>query len=222
MSLYRRQKKEVLEACLWLAAQGYFGSKLGSGGNVSVRLEEGLMAITPSSVCYQEMSEEDICVTGFDGSPVTVKKGRKPSIEAAMHGAIYQKRPDVKAVVHTHQTYASVFAALNMSIPALFDEVSWTLGPSIEVIPYALSGSAKLADNVASRLSNHAGAFIMQNHGSLALGNSLKQAMLYAELLEKVAHIYWMALATGKPVSTLPAEAIDYATMIRNNNLPIK
>lgn len=204
MSTLDNEKKDILDACLWLSDQGYFGSRRGSGGNISVRLSENAMAITPSGMKYQELSSDDICVVGFDSRAIDVKAGFRPSVETCLHGIIYQNRPDVNAVVHTHQIYGSVFAVLNMPIPALFDEVSWALGQIIDVIPYALSGSAELAANVGSKLANKAKAYIIQNHGILALGSTLDQAILHAELLEKVAHIYCLALSTGKPVTTLP------------------
>ena len=203
-SKYRAYKKEVLDASLWLSGHGYFGSLRGSGGNVSMRIDDAAMAITPSAAPYMELSVDDICIVGFDNNEIEIKKRRKPSIEAGMHSAIYQKRPDVNAIVHTHQTYGSVFAILNMPIPALFDEVSWALGKTIDVVPYALSGSNELAANVGGKLANNALAYIIQNHGILALGNSLDKALLHAELLEKAAQIYYLALSTGKSVSELP------------------
>ena len=219
MATYENEKKNVLAASLWLSEQGYFGSLRGSGGNVSVKVSDNAMAITPSSVRYQELSFEDICVVGFNNKVIEVKDGLKPSIESGMHGVIYQNRLDVNAVVHTHQIYGSVFAVLNTPIPALFDEVSFALGASIEMIPYALSGSAELAANVGSKLSNHANAYIIQNHGILALGKNLDKAVLHAELLEKVAHIYCLALSTGKTVNTLPASAADFAQALRNSDV---
>jgi L-ribulose-5-phosphate 4-epimerase len=215
MSLYANEKKEVLEASLWLSEQGYFGSLRGSGGNVSVRLSDNAMAVTPSSVKYQEMNVDDVCVVGFDNKAIEVKAGLKPSIEAGLHGIIYQKRPDVNAVVHTHQIYGSIFGVLNMPIPALFDEVSLALGYTVEIIPYALSGSSELAANVSEKLSNNANAYIIQNHGILVLGKNLDKAILHAELLEKIAHIYCLALSTGKPVCTLPASTTDFVAAMR-------
>ncbi|HPD55911.1 MAG TPA: class II aldolase/adducin family protein [Smithellaceae bacterium] len=203
-SKYKTYKKEVLNAGMWLSQHGYFGSLRGSGGNVSARIDDTTMAITPSGVKYQELSLNDICIIGFDNKEIAVKKGRKPSIESGMHSVIYQKRPEINAIVHTHQTYGSVFAILNLPIPALFDEVSWALGKIIQVVPYALSGSRELAANVGAKLSNNANAYIIQNHGILALGKTMNQALLHAELLEKAAQIYYLALSTGKPVTELP------------------
>jgi glutamate-1-semialdehyde 2,1-aminomutase len=219
MTKYESYRKDVLEASLWLSDQGYFGSYRGSGGNVSVRINETAMAITPSSVKYKELSAGDICVVGFDLSVIEGNDKFKPSVEAGMHSIIYRKRPDVNAIVHTHQIYGSVFGLINTPIPALFDEVSFSLGQMVEIIPYALSGSPELVNNVGGKLSNNANAYVIQNHGILALGKNLDKAILNAELLEKVAHIYYLALSTGKPVDTLPESIIELVAAVRNSEV---
>lgn len=218
MGLYDRYRKEVLEASLWLSDHGYFGSLRGTGGNVSMRIGNGLMAVTPSSVKYHEMTPEDICIVDFSIAPgsAVVEGSRAPSVEAGLHAAVYRGRPDVNAVIHTHQVYGSAFALLNLPIPPLLDEVTFALGESIEVVPYALSGSPELAANVAGKLGNNANAYIIQNHGILAFGKDMDKALLAVELLEKVAHIYWLALSTGKPVTTLPGEIQDTARALRD------
>jgi ribulose-5-phosphate 4-epimerase/fuculose-1-phosphate aldolase len=170
-------------------------------------------------VKYQEFSVADICVVGFDLSVIEENDKLKPSVEAGMHSIIYRKRPDVNAIVHTHQTYGSVFGLINTPIPALFDEVAFSLGQMVEIVPYALSGSSDLVDNVARKLSNNANAYILQNHGILALGKNLDKAVLNAELLEKVAHIYYLALSTGKPVNTLPESIIEVVAVVRNSEV---
>jgi L-ribulose-5-phosphate 4-epimerase len=177
------------------------------------------MAITPSSVKYQELSVADICVVGFDLSVIGENDKLKPSVEAGMHSIIYRKRPDVNAIVHTHQIYGSVFGLINTPIPALFDEVAFSLGQMVEIVPYALSGSPDLVNNVAGKLSNNANAYIIQNHGILALGKNLDKAILNAELLEKVAHIYYLAISTGKPINTLPESIVDLVAAVRNNEV---
>ena len=212
---YLKYKKEVRLSALWLSEHGYFGSLRGSGGNVSVRIDADLMAITPSGVRYSEMTDEDIFVVGLDLAVIEGKQGRKPSIEAEMHSVIYRVRPEVKAVVHTHQTYGSVFSIINTSIPALFDEVALSLGTTIEVAPYAFSGTPELARNVEAKLAGGANACIIQNHSIVAVGASVDQAVLNAELLEKVAHIYYLALSSGKQVGELPPESVRLIEMIR-------
>ncbi len=219
MTTYETCKKDVLAASLWLSEHGYFGSLRGSGGNVSMRRDKESMVITPSSLSYQAMTAEDLFVLGLDLNVIQGKSALKPSMEAGMHSIIYRRRPDVQAIVHTHQVYGSVFALLDTPIPALFDEVAFSLGTAVEIIPYALSGSPELARNVETKLSNNANAYIIQNHGILALGKTLDKAILHAELLEKVAHIYCLALSTGKPVSTLPEPIVQLVAAMRDHEV---
>lgn len=215
---YNGFKKEVLQCAQWLSEHGFFGGKLGSGGNVSrfVR-RENRMVITPSGRPYHTLDTEDLCV--IDAELKQVEGSLAPSIEAGMHAGIYQHRPDVNAVVHTHQVFASVFAVINQPIPALFDEIVYEIGPTIEIIPYAVSGSRQLVDKVVSKLDNDCFCYIIQNHGALSLGPDLTQAMKNTELLEKVAQVYCHALSTGKKISQLPAKAVRKVLEMRNLKL---
>ncbi len=203
MSTYRRYQEEVLAYSQKLSANGYFGPASGTGGNVSVRVEgEDVIAVTPSGKIYAELSPADICLISFDGS--MVEGSSAPSVESRMHLAVYRNRLDVNAVIHTHQAFASIFALINQPIPALFDEVAVKIGPLVEIIPYAISGSSELEENVASRLDNRCNCYIIQNHGAISLGLSLAAAYNNAALLEKVAQTYYQALSTGKEITTLP------------------
>ena len=194
-------KKEVLACSRWLSTHGYFGTLQGTGGNVSVRIDDA-MIITPTTRSYEAMTPDDLCVLDFE---LHQRMGSlPPSVEAAMHIAVYRKRPEIGAVVHTHQSFASIFALINRPIPALFDEVAFKLGEVVDIIPYALSGSPELAANVAGKVENQAHAYIIQNHGALLLGADLAEAWLNAELLEKVCQNYYYALSTGDKVGTLP------------------
>lgn len=195
-------RREILSCNAWLSSHGYFGTLRGTGGNVSVKTGVDEFLITPSNRAYDEMTPEELCLLDCD---LNVRSGDlRPSIEAALHAAVYLKRPEIRAIVHTHQVYASVFALTNRPIPALFDEVAFKLGEVVEVIPYALSGSPELAANVAAMMDNHAHAYLIQNHGALLLGSTLSEAWLNAELLEKVCRVYAYALSTGDAVHPIP------------------
>ena len=214
MSDYESFKNEVYNCARWLCDHGYFGGKLGSGGNVSLFLRsENLVVITPSRIPYRSMSANDICVV--DLQLELVDGHLPPSMESSMHLEIYLNRPDIGAVVHTHQTYASVLALINQPIPALFDEISLDIGPEVAMIPYALSGSGELAANVASRLKNSSRCYIIQNHGALSLGKDLVEAMRNAEHLEKVSQVFVHALCSGKKISQLPESAVNQLLAMR-------
>ncbi len=208
MRSYQSYKTEVLKSATWLSENGFFGTILGSGGNVSVRIpDEEKIAVTPTGRTYQEMAPRDICIVDFDLNKV--EGDLNPSIETAMHMGIYEMRSDVKAVVHTHQTYASILSVINTPIPTLFDEVALYIGKTVDIIPYAASGSRDLAENVKQKLGNNCFCYIIQNHGALSLGKDLETAVKNAELMEKAANIYYRALCTGKPVTKLPDGSLE-------------
>lgn len=214
MEQYYAYREQVFSCSNWLSEHGFFGALNGTGGNVSVRIPgEERIVITPSTAAYKDLSSADMCVVNFD---LTVAEGElKPSVESSLHIAVYKNRPTVNAVVHTHQLFASIFAVLAEPVPALFDEVAFAIGDMIDVVPYALSGSPELAANVTSKLGNGCHCYIMQNHGALALGKTMDQALLNAELMEKTCRIYCHALSTGKTVNPLPAEIVGLIREIR-------
>lgn len=214
MDTYVSIKQEVLDTALWLSKNNYFGSYLSSGGNVSARVPgKNLFAITPSSVPYDKLTTDEICLLDFDLT--RIQGDLKPSIEAGMHATIYAKRPDITAVAHTHQLHASIFSVLNKPIPPLFDEITLSIGNRVDVVPYAISGTEELAAQVGRTVTNGCYCFIMQNHGALNLGRDLNQAMQNAELLEKVAQVYHSALATGLPITSLPENSLTFWEEVR-------
>lgn len=200
MGAYDSYKQQVVDAAQSLTRKGFL---MATGGNLSVRiLGQKLFAITPSNYDYMKMTPEDICILDFDLNQV--EGTLKPSVESAMHGAIYQARPDVNAVAHTHQVYASALSLIKSPIPTLFDEQARFLGRSVEIIPYAPSGTGFLRDVVAKHVKSHNNAFLMQNHGALCLGHDLERAAHNVEILEKCSLAYLLALCAEKPVSKIP------------------
>ena len=200
MNDFTPYKQQVVEICRALLERGYLKT---TEGNVSVRIPaKNAFAITPSSYDYAIMQVEDICVLSADAQ--VLEGQRKPSIESGMHATVYQWRPDVQAIIHTHQPYASALAIINQSIPALFDEQVRYLGRSVEIVPYAPSGTGLLKNNVRSRLKNGNNAYILQNHGVLVLGGTIERAIFNMALLEKCALVYLLALLTEKKVTRIP------------------
>lgn len=207
MSKYEDAKTLIVEAAQQLTRKGYLSA---TGGNLSVRIPgENALAITPSNYDYMKMIPDDICVLDFDLNPI--EGTRKPSVESAMHAAIYQVRGDVNAVVHTHQVYPSTLAIINSPIPALFDEQVRFLGQSVKIIPYAPSGTGMLKNTVARHISDHNNAYIMANHGVLLFGHDLERALHNVEVLEKCSLAYLLALCSEKKVSKIPLAVREIA-----------
>lgn len=205
MSKYQSYKETVLEYSRLLSKKGY---TVGTGGNISMLIQgESAVAITPTSMDYFGIHVDDICIVDFE---MNILEGKfKPSIETEMHIEVYKHRRDVNAIMHTHQVYASVFALINEPIPALFDEVTFNIGHTIDVIPYGLSGSHLLSQNIVHQLNNRCNCYIIQNHGALSLGISMQNAFRNVELLEKTARTYYYALNTGRPIAKLPETIVS-------------
>jgi L-ribulose-5-phosphate 4-epimerase len=155
------------------------------------------------------MNTDDICVLDFDLHMIEGK--RKPSVEAGMHVGIYQARADVNAIVHTHQVYASALAVIRMSIPALFDEQVRFLGRSVEIIPYAPSGTVQLKNVIAKHVKSRNNAYIMQSHGALCFGHDIERAAHNVEILEKCSLAYLLALCTERKTSKIPLAVREIA-----------
>jgi ribulose-5-phosphate 4-epimerase/fuculose-1-phosphate aldolase len=200
MTQFDRFKQQVVTTAQLLVEKGIFK---GTAGNLSVRVEgQPAFAITPSGYDYMRMTPADVCV--LDWQARTLEGELKPSIESGLHAAVYQARPDVAAVIHTHQVYASTLAVVNAPIPALYDEQVRFLGRAVEIIPYAPSGTPFLKNNVKSKLRNGYNAYILQNHGALVLGSTTERAVHNIELLEKCALAYLLALCTERQVTRIP------------------
>lgn len=200
MSQYQAFKAQVVTIAQQLTEKGYL---MATGGNLSVRITgQSALAVTPSNFDYLKMQADDICILDFD---LNVLEGQlKPSVESGMHAGIYRARPDVNAVVHTHQVYASALALINAPIPALFDEQVRFLGRSVEIIPYAPSGTGFLKNTIVKHLRNHHNAYILQNHGVLCFGHDVERAAHNVEILEKCSLAYLLALCTERQVSKIP------------------
>ena len=145
-------------------------------GNVSLRVDDDHFLISPSGVDYFRVQpEEVVLVSVADGS---YEKGQHPSSERRMHQAIYQNRPDIWAIVHTHAASCSVFAACHIDLQS--DELFYPCAP------YAVSGSATLARNVGNIMRAHDGC-IMANHGFVVGASTLERALARAIEAERLA-----------------------------------
>ena len=180
-----------------------------TSGNVSLRLEgdekEGLIAVTPASTDYETMTPEDIVVVDYD---VDVIEGDAvPSSESLTHVAVYKARSDISAVIHTHSIYASVLAVAGVPLPPILDELVAYLGGPVEVAEYGFPSSEDLGEKAIQAMGERNAVFI-RNHGVLAVGRDMPDALRACELVERAAQIYIQARALGS-VRTLPSEVVE-------------
>lgn len=195
-------KSAVLRAARAMSARGL---SRGTSGNVSARIAGG-MVVTPSAVAYHEMEEKDLVVVSLDGR---VREGdRKPTTEWPMHAALYQARPDIGAVVHTHATFCTTLATLRRPIPPFHYMVALAGGDTIRCAPYAPFGTPELAARAVAALEGRT-ACLLANHGMVAVGPSPTAALELAAEVESLAELYWRALQVGEPALLTPEEMAE-------------
>nr|WP_320145736.1 class II aldolase/adducin family protein [uncultured Anaeromusa sp.] len=172
------------------------GLVAGTWGNLSLRVAENQVAVTPSGRDYDTMTSKDIVVVDLSGKTVHQASDRNASSETPLHLAIYRQRPDIMAIVHTHSVHASACAVAHKPIPPVIEDVVQLAGGEIPLAPYALPGTQELAAQAAATLGSKQ-AVLLANHGVVCCGTTLAEAMTAAELVEKAAQIYLYANLLG-------------------------
>ena len=183
-------RKDVVATALAMSRSGL---SPGRSGNVSCRFKDGIL-ITPTGKHYEETEPEDIVFVADDGS--VPGKQLRPSSEWHFHLAAYQARPDRHALVHTHSLHATVLACAHKSIPAFHYMVAVAGGKDIPCVPYATFGTDELARYVAAALHER-DACLLANHGQIALGETLDEALELAFEVEVLAEQYYKVLTLG-------------------------
>lgn len=184
-------RRGMVAAAQRLAAQGLNGN---TSGNIGVRLAQSFL-VTPSGVASDELLPEAIVEMDFSGA---VLGPGKPSSEWRFHRDILAARAEVGAIVHTHSRYASSLACLRRDIPAFHYMIAVAGGDSIRCAPYAIFGSQELSTLALLALENRK-ACLLANHGVIALGVDLADALALALEVESLCQQYWCALQLGAP-----------------------
>ncbi len=181
----------------------------GTCGNISSRYGDKVL-ITPSNLSYEEMEPEDILLIDMEGN--VVEGERNPSVETPLHISIYKSRKDVNAIIHTHSEYALAVSSIAESIPIFLDEIFSYVGGELKVAKYALPGSEELAENVREALGDN-DAVLLANHGVIACGKDLDEALEVARNIERICRIFAIASSMGR-IRELPEEGKDYQRMM--------
>lgn len=176
----------------------------GTSGNLSVYdREQGVMVITPTSVPYETITPEDMVVLRLDGE--ILEGTYRPSSEWRMHAAVYEAKPEVGAIIHTHSPYATAFAVNNKGIPTILIEMVPFLGGDVPLAKFAVPGTRAVGDEAVKVLAERNGC-LLANHGVLAIGADLRQAHLRAVYIEDAARICSIAMSNGPIVTMTKAD----------------
>ena len=176
-----------------------------TGGNVSGRVGDDYVAVSPSGIPYEEIDPADVPVVDLDAE--LVDGDLKPSAETPMHTAVYRERDDVGGIIHTHSPYASTFASLSEPIEASHYLIAYA-GDQVPVAPYETYGTEELGAAAAETLGDEYNACLLENHGVLTVGETIEGAFETALMVEYCARIHFQARAIGEP-TILPDEEVD-------------
>lgn len=192
MSETEKLAAEIVEFGKRLNDRGYICA---SEGNLSARLSDGRIMITPANKNKGFLKPSDLVICDLDGD--SMENSAEKSSEFKLHQAVYKNRPDISAVCHAHPLYATSFSVAALPLnKAVLPEIVGTLG-GIPLVPYAPPGSDKLAENLKGFLNRY-DAFLLESHGVVTIGRSSEEAFNRMEMTEKFAAIMFNAERLGK------------------------
>ncbi len=183
-----------------------------SGGNISMRIADDKILITPSALDKGNLTAKSIAIVTLEGNNLT--PGLKTSIETDMHLEIYRKRKDINAIVHAHPVNASLFTATSRILRTdIIAEAHLVIGIPV-LAPYALMGTKELALNVAKAFEKEdTRVVLMENHGVITVGKSLFQAYDRIEVLEAAAKMNLMSEMIGGINNISPERLSEISNM---------
>ena len=185
-------RQRIIEVCHQMERSGL---NRGTSGNVSCR-EGDYFLITPSGVPVPQLSPDGIVAMDFTGK--IIGEG-KPSSEWHFHLNLLKNRPELNAIVHTHSPHATALACLREDLPAFHYMIAIAGGDSVRCAPYALFGTEALSAHAVNAIKDRK-ACLLANHGLIAAGRDLDEAMAVATEIESLCQQYLLARQTGQPV----------------------
>jgi len=177
---YLQQREALIKAGLKLIEQGLVSR---TWGNISIKVNETEMLVTPSGKFYEDLTPADMVLVNFKTNEYN-KNGVQPSSEYKMHSGIYNDRKEFNAIIHTHQMNASTCAAARREVPPILDDLAQICGPSVRVAKYATPSTNKIVRSVVKALRGR-NAALMANHGAVCAGRDLDEAFVVCQVLEK-------------------------------------
>lgn len=177
-------KNQIIESGKKLLSEGLVSR---TWGNVSIRVDQTYMLITPSGRTYNDLTPDDVVLVNYHTSKY--EGTIKPSSEKGLHCEIYRTRKEINAVIHTHQMNASTVAAARREVPPILDDMAQIIGPSVRVADYALPSTQRIVTKTVKALKGRMAA-LMANHGAVCIGRDIEEAFVVCQVLEKACKAF--------------------------------
>lgn len=190
--MFEKEKLEIIKSGIKLDKYELIAL---SGGNLSLRMPSGEILITPSGMIYDEMVADDVLVMDLKGNIIEGNKKPSSDTEAVLY--ILQNRPDLNAVIHTHQPYATAIGLVEDKFEVNLTTLANATAGSVNVTPFSSAGSIDMGIDTIKYLGDSL-AVILAHHGVMTVGTSLNQALYAAVYLEEAAKCYISAKSIGE------------------------
>ena len=202
--MFENEKRIILDTCRLMQSLGYF---IGTWGNISMRVGDYII-VTPSKISYDVMEPSDMIVIDLDGNKI--EGHRNPTSEKEVHRQIYLKREDLKAIIHTHtESCMAVSATRNREVPCLVEEMSQLIGGAIPLtVKYVPAGQHEQLGKAAAEAIRDASGVILRNHGGVACGKNMEEAILVAKVMEKSCKIF-LSIMPHISLEEIPVHFVD-------------
>lgn len=176
-----------------------------SGGNVALRVED-MILVTPTAMAYDTMIPEDIVVVDCEGRVIEGKRKPTSDLKAILY--ILNHMPEVNAVIHTHQPKAVALSLITDKLPLISTTMVDEVKDEVNVAPFTISSDEGMGIQTVE-YATRALCVILKNHGIMAFGKDLEQALSAAIYLEESCEVYMSALASGKDITVLTKEQAE-------------
>lgn len=206
--MFEKEKKEVIQAGIKMDRYGLIAL---SGGNVSVRMNSGEILVTPSGMIYEDMVEDDILVMDIEGN--IIEGGRKASVDTKALLYIFARKPQVNAVIHTHQPYATAVSLVADELPCNLTTLANATKGAVKVCPFSSAASLEMGIETVENLGSSL-AVILKHHGVISVGKSLKEALYACVYLEEAAKTFTIARSMGGEMAMLTPAQIQQAVEV--------
>ena len=212
--MYNKEKRMVIDTALEIKKCGLVQM---SGGNVSLRMPNGHILVTPSGMSYEGMKPKDIVVVDLKGSRIEGKLRESVDTVALLY--IFQHMPQVNAIIHTHQPYATAAGLLGDTLPAAVTTLANVTLGAVNVAPYCSAASMDMGVQTVQHIGDRR-AVILKHHGVMTIGKDLKEALYAAVYMEEAAKTYLAAKAAGEPAIMTEEQTQDAVNIHRTYGQP--
>ena len=212
--MYEADKREIIHTALEIKSCGLIAL---SGGNVSVRRSSGDIIVTPSGTSYETMREEDLIV--FNAKGERIEGTLRESVDTVALQYIYKNLPEVNAIIHTHQPYATAVGLIGDTFPAALTTLANVTLGEVNVAPYSSAASVDMGVQAVKYLGGRR-AVILKHHGVITVGGKLKDALYAAVYMEEAAKAYLAAKAAGDVAVMTEEQTADAVEIHRTYGQP--